>query len=435
MISLKHALSALLLASSLAVPTSGIAREAVIALSPFGTVEEKLADIGDIATHLAETVAPGEQGFVINAYDQARIATFTVPNAPDRYGNVRAKMRANPAFFVAMKTFAENAKGPGADKFDGQIDFPALVRTIDATYPTDRPRDLILYNVSPVTHDPRTPGLSMRGGAVPDDGHVAASRAVSVYGSDGETGALANYTLHWGMNGDGWSVSDRHAFAMQRYLALSVSERGGVLATFASVPMTALQNAASGISEPVGSHILKPTDQPTMIHYGTEAHAEEEAELVPIYERDLSTRAPARAELRAAQRVEVGIRWTCQCDFDLAVRPEGGDVISFRQLRTSHGRLHKDFTSSEALDNGWETVILPGPLDLTAVLIVVNLYRGRAGADVELRVAIGAETWGQQYSFPAASDGGSGFARTMASGAPANPAWVVVDPALVLEGN
>ena len=207
------------------------------------------------------------------------------------------------------------------------------------------------------------------------------------------------------------------------------------MATFATNPETALSNAAAGLSAPVTEDALKPDEAPTMIfHHEIEA-ALEEASVGSIYERRLSDRTPDRSALTGAENVEFAIRWSCNCDFDLVVRPKGGAPISFRQLQTAEGRLFKDFTSSDALNNGWETVAMSGPIDLAQTLVATNLFRGPGHAEVELRVAIGAETWGWRFAFAGQADGGKGFATTLARAAAANTAWNVPDIAALLEGS
>ncbi|MEM7212215.1 MAG: hypothetical protein AAF479_10035 [Pseudomonadota bacterium] len=412
-----------------------IAKETVIGLSPFGTVDKKKAEIRAVAVHLLETLEPGETGWIVNAWTQEQIAELTVSTDPAKSKSMQRRMRNAPGFFAELKRFAENAQAPDGDALAGQIDMPGFLRAVGANYPADTARDLILYNVSPLTHDLRMAALSMRDGAVPDDASIASSRAENVYGAAGEATLLSNYTVHWGTNGEGWSLSDRHAHHLQRFVALSATERGAsALATFATDPATALRNAVAGISKPVGEFAFKPGDAPTMITYQAADALQDTEAAGSIYRRALSERVPSTQEVTRAQNVEIAIRWTCDCDFDLAVQPQGGDAISFRALQTRDGFLFKDFTSSASLDLGWETISLPGPIDLSTTTIAVNLFRGQPGSQVELRIAIDTETWGRSYVLSGAADGGSGFLATLQTKASANAAWVVVDPRAMLGG-
>ncbi|MEO0683351.1 MAG: hypothetical protein AAF192_23445, partial [Pseudomonadota bacterium] len=218
-----------------------------------------------------------------------------------------------------------------------------------------------------------------------------------------------------------------------RFLGLAVFARGGVLATFANEPEAALRGAAENRTAPVGDYDLKPSDTPLMILYRVAKSMDARDGDVSIHERELSRRKPARHEFEEARAVEVAIRWDCDCDFDVVVQPAGGVPISFRRTSTAFGTLRKDHTSPAALNAGWEVVQLPGPIDLTAALVALNLYSGAAGGEVELRVAIEGETWGKRFAMGRGGDGGAGFSSTLQRRAPANAAWAVVDLASLAE--
>ena len=415
-----------------------IAKESIVGLSPIGTPEQKLAEIRAIGTYLAETTNAGETSVVVNALDQSEIARFIVPDDTERYDNPRSKMRANRPFFRDTKVFAETATAPSDENFAGQIDLPAFLRTVGLNYPAKNPRDLILYGVSPVTHYVLDPGHSMLDGVLPDHDHVAASRGNSPYGTAEQTGKLTNYTLHWGMRDTDWAVSDRHQHFMEEYISLSASVRGATLSTLAATPDTALRNAKAGIDASIGDYTLAPDGTLEMIHFRPKPAEQSHDTSIPIYERVLSDRVPERGELSAAQGVELAIRWECGCDFDLAVKPHGGAIISFREPQSADGRLYKDFTSSQDLNNGWETVALSGrngSVDLTQILVAINLFSGTGrNHSVELRIAIAGETWGKRFEIRGSANGGTGFEQTLSRGRPANNAWIVPDLAKLLGG-
>lgn len=442
---------ALRLAASLAVLAFGVApieaKETVAGISPFGTPTQKMSEIRAIGLHLAETTNPGETSYVVNAFGNSEIARFVVPDDAERYDNPRSKMQVNRDFFRATKEFADNAIEPSdtssGKHFAGQIDLPAFLRNVGANYPTQKARDLLLYSVSPLTHYQRDPDLSMLDGVLPDHDHLAASRANSPYGAKEQADKLVNYTIHWGLLDMEWAVSDRHQHFMEEYTSLSASLRGATLATFAPDADTALRNAKANIDTALGEHKLEADGTLEMIHFRPqvveEVHDQSQANRsIPIYERELSTRVPEKQEVSAAMNVEIAIRWTCQCDFDLAVKPNGGSIISYREPRTSKGRLFKDFTSSQDLNNGWETVTLSGSngtVDLQQLLIAINLYSGAVrNQTVELRIAIDGETWGKEFIIQGQGNGGAGFEDTLQSGRPTNNAWIAPDIMEVLGG-
>lgn len=409
-----------------------LAKETIIGVSPVGTPEQKMTEIRAIGLYFAETTNPGETSYIVNARDQSEIARFVVPDDAERYNKPRSKMRANRNFFRDTKAFADAATLPSEDNFEGQIDLPAFLRTIGSSYPTKNKRDLILYGVSPITHYVRDSDHSMLDGVLPDHDHVAASRGKSPYGAAEQTGKLTNYTLHWGMRDTDWAVSDRHQHFMEEYISLSTSVRGAMLATFAADPDTALRNAKAGIDTPVGDYTLEPDGTLEMIHFRPQPAEQSFDTSIPIYERVLSNRVLEPQELSTAEHVEVAIHWDCNCDFDLAVKPQGGAIISFRQPQSTGGRLFKDFTSSQDLNNGWETVALNGNVNLQNLMLAVNLFRGAAGNWVELRIAIAGETWGKLFTIRGAGNGGTGFEDTLQTGRPANNAWIVPDFAEML---
>lgn len=417
------------LSSSAAIVAAGLiaetaeAREAVVVLSPVGSAEDKLEEIKAIALHLIDTVEVGEEAWVINGLTQEQIAHYALGNDPERYANPRNKQRDNAAFFRDLKAFAEGATPPDGDLFAGQIDFPSTLRTVNANYPADTARDLIFYGVSPIRHDPRHLDWSMEDGVIPDDDHADASRAETPFGAAGESTYLQNYAVHIGIYGSEWRVSDRHWHFMVKHTWLSVTKRGGTLATFATDPATALRNAKSGIAERIGPFETDTDGHLTMVHYGEAAPVEREDVSLSIYDRVLSNRAPGMDEVRAAHNVELGIRWGCACDFDLAVQVRGEEPISYREPDGTSGTLFKDFTSSASLNTAWETIAMPGPVDLQTLTVAVNHFSGAStGAEVELRIAIDGETWGRTLRLAGPADSGAGFERTLARRAPANTA-------------
>lgn len=410
--------------------SSADARDAVIVLSPYGTAEEKKADIESVTNYLLKEIDPGETAWLVNGMTQEQIAEYHIASDMPEDARDRAKMRANPAFFRGAKLFFDGAKSSGEDSFPGQIDLPTLLRGLHANYPATEARDLILYNVSPVNHDPRSDDQSMLGGVVPDDDTVLSSRAHSVYGSAGEESFLKNYVVHWDLNGVDWSVSDRHEQAMMRYVSLAITSRSGTLASVARNPETALRNASNGVETAIGPFTPKTDGHTAMVHFQPHGTHDGGQLGVSIFERDLSARPADPAVLRSAENVEIAVRWSCACDLDLAMQPWGGEILSFRNVRTSFGVLFKDVVTGGA-NGGWESALLHGPIDLTSLTVAVNHYSG-GKVEGEFRVSINGVTWASRLRFEGANDSGVGLERTMTSRLPANDAWQIINIAEVL---
>lgn len=403
------------------------AKETVFVVSPFATADAKDIQMRAIGAFLAQTTEPGETSYVLDGWSQETIARFIVPDDSARYSRSSSRMRANPAFFKDMKAFAETPPPAANNPHSGQVDWPAVFRRVGRDFAANDPRDLIFYDASPVYHDARSPEFSMRGGVLFTDAHLESSRDTTPFGAQGQSTYLSNYTVHWGMADDAWIVSDRHGHHAERMMALSISARSGVLATFAKDGATALENAHSGTSRPVGDYHLNSDGRLSMIGFQLQA----EAPAVSIYDRVVSERAPALLELEHAQDVEIAIRWDCACDFDLAVKPAGGTTISFRSPSSAQGQLFKDFTSSSSLSNGWETIALAGPINLTRAVIAANLFSGTGGRG-EIRIAIADETWAAPFGVTGQANSGHGLDQTMTSGSPANMAWTVFAPAQIV---
>jgi hypothetical protein len=419
-------IAALLAATTSLVPAAQ-AKESIFVVSPFASAATKDVQMRAIGEFLAETTEPGETSHILDGWSQETVASFNVPDDNERYNRPSSRMRANPAFFKDLKTFAE-APSPASDNpHSGQVDWPAVFRRVGRDFLADDPRNLIFYDVSPVYHDARSPEYSMRGGVLFSDAHLEASRDMTPFGARGQSNYLTNYTVHWSMGDDAWIVSDRHGHHAERMMALSISARSGALATFANDGATALENARSGTSRSVGDHQLNSDGRLSMIGFQQQA----EAPAVSIYDRAVSSRTPDLSELEHAHDIEIAIRWTCACDFDLAVKPAGGTTISFRSPSSEQGQLFKDFTSSSSLSNGWETIALAGPIDLTRAVIAANLFSGMGGRG-EIRIAIAGETWASPFGLTGRASAGDGFEQTMASGSPANTAWTVLAPAQIL---
>lgn len=412
-------IAATLAATTTLVPAAH-AKESIVVLSPFATSETKEVQIREIGRYLAETTEPGETSIVLNGWDAGTIARFEVPNDPDRFARVPSRMRANVTFFKEMKSFAEATPPSAENPHEGQVDWPGVIRRVGRDFATETSRDLIFYDASPIYHDARSPGFSMRDGVLFTDAHHGSSRDVSPFGAEGQSAYLKNYIVHWGMPDEAWMVSDRHGYHAERTMTLAIKTRSGVLATFDVGGATALENAKRGVARPLGDYALESDGRLAMISFQPQA----EAPTTSIYDRQVSDRAPATSELFSATNVEIAIRWDCSCDFDLAVKPQGGETISFRSPSTTDGQLYKDFTSSAGLNNGWETIALPGPVDLTEAVIAANLFSGQGG-EGELRIAISGETWAVPFSVAGPGNGGTGLAEIMSTGRSTRSAWTV----------
>lgn len=429
----------LLIAALFAVMgANAAAKESVIGLSPHLPPPEKEALIRTVVAYLGATLERGETAYIVDAHRLTRIGAITAPDR-DGFDSLKARIKANREAVRGLKSYAAEDTGD----VSGLIDLAAFLRHVGATYPARSDRELIVVG-SPLSHDPRSPDFSMRDqAAVPTDSHLLASRSETPYGASNDVDRLANYRGHFGLAGPDWTVSDAHAFAVERFTALSFLVRSARFAGVAVDAASAFRNAMEA-DLPEAEIEPVPSEELLMIRHKAEARAEAAEEpaimaAASIYERPLSSTPPSADRLARAEAAEVAIRWSaCEsCDLDLAVWPEGAvGPIDFRNPNAPEGRLIKDHRSSPAA-NGWEQIVFSAPIDLRALVVAVNFYAGASpgGAVGEIRIAIEGETWGRSFRIPAGQgNGGDGRQRTFAAGAPANRAWIVVDPLAVTGG-
>lgn len=401
------------------------ARDMVIAIPGTLPADRKDALVKQAVTHLLNIVAPGEQGHLLDAATGHVLAAFTIPEG-DRYANPRAKLAANPEAMRALKDFM-TAPGDGT----GQVNLPDLLNRIAVTLPARGSAGLILI-ADPRSTDPLAPSLDMTGGAVPGDGHIAAPRGRSPFGTADLRGTLAGYDVYLGAPAPDWAVSTAHGPAVERFWELSVTARGGSWQMLGDDLATLYALAAQDAPDHPPRATLVPTDKLEMIRFAPDTGAALDLYAAPVAE------APAPAPLWAAARdVSVGLSWDCaRCDLDLYLRPNpAAEVLYFSNTRSAQGQHLKDHLSSPSLTNGYETVALNGAVDLSQVQISVNHYSGTAADPItaELRIAIGDQVWAHRLTLPAgAGNGGAGAEQVLVAREIPNASWAILDPMTVL---
>ncbi|MEM6549832.1 MAG: hypothetical protein AAF713_19090 [Pseudomonadota bacterium] len=109
------------------------------------------------------------------------IGTFAVPEKA-AYRHPRAKLKANRPALRALAEFAKASDGDPAPR--GRIDLPGFLLQVGRNWPATEPAELIVLG-SPIHDNPRAPGFSMKGGKVPNDGHVTVGRNLHLYARPG----------------------------------------------------------------------------------------------------------------------------------------------------------------------------------------------------------------------------------------------------------
>lgn len=419
--------SALALSLAFATPTEG--RDLAFGLSSNQTPEAVRAQVEQALLFAATELEPSETALFFDAGRVRLLGEFRAPEGRAK-SNVRARLQANRAVVGALKGFIN-----GAEAVPGQIgvsDWPGLLQLLRTGYETDTDRALIMLGSS-IFNEPEAPSISMVGGRVPNDGHIAAVQGQSPYATSGLSGSLDGYDVYVGLVGDDWEVSEAHGYHVQRFWTLNAEGHGATMSYFGDDLATLYRLVAEGPSEDAHNHAdpLMETDKLEMLSF-----APDNGTLPPLYAAPLNEEPAPEPIWQSAQPVNVGVTWDQSgVDVDLYVRPKpDAEVIYYGNADTAAGRLFKDYTVSPGV--GFETVALNGRIDLSKTQIALNYYGGPgqpSGVTGELRIAIGDEVWAAPFEISATEGNrGAGAETALVDQVVPNVAWVLVDPMKVI---
>ena len=403
------------------------AAEYAIALSPYQSPESAKQKV-TTALQFSTGLEPGDRVHFFDGYEASLLGTFTIPKK-SAYRSAKARLAVNGGTVKALMAFAASAQSPAGDREPAQIGstrLPQLLRAIAAGSGRGEPLEVIVQGSS-LYDDPREPIYTMTGGRYPSDGHLLRHRGETVFGALGSSGLLNGSKVHLAYGDRGQFQSEGHQYYVERFWALYVEALGGELVSF--VPK--LDAALSRISSKARA-----------IPHGFEGGASDKLEMIrikppeprqSIYERELSSQPLPSTEVQRAGKVEVGLSWDCAaCDLDIyAVPYPGADPIYFGNAQTVEGTLWKDHQSSPRAGQGFETIAFHRPLDLRALTLAVNFYRGKApqGVQGELRLAADEKTYGYAFHIPATSgNSGAGMLEAFETGEPPNEQTLLIEP-------
>ena len=403
------------------------AQNLTIAISSQTNEAERQEQGEAVLRFLAGNIEPGHWAEVIDAYDLTPVATFSVPEGR-AYQNPRAKIAVNRQA-AAQILRLEPSLARSANEVQRPINLPGLLRYLGEARSLGEGHDLIIIG-SPLYDMPREPAVSMREGRVPGDGLIQGTRGSSPFGADGMEDRLAGVRVHFIALDPGWALNDRHAFAVERFTALLVEAFGADLVSFSNDAESGFASVAARASTPDRGFILEETDKMEMLIFASE--------MGPIASgRDMETgRRFYVGPSMVSDRVEIGLYWPCSaCDLDIYARPNNAaQIIYYGRDATPEGRFFKNFRMGSEDRRAQEQIVLDGPIDLSALRIWVNFYGGRSngGAEAELRINIGGETYTRPLRIPAnAGNGGAGQSAVTGNGAE-NPAWIAIEPLSLL---
>jgi len=404
---------------------------------------EKLGStLGQLAT---KVLKPGDRVIVLDGAERKKIADFLIPeenrfNSPKiRFKQVKKQFR--PIAVHQTKRKADPSSGDTNDLLSFYRFFGDSIR---ASYPKE-PVHMILFG-SPIQHDPRQPGFSMRGAVFPNDGHFTVDGYTSPYGVADRQSHFNNSKLHFCVaNEDLQSLE--YEERVERAWSLYIAGLGGTLATFTRDTNTCVQRFLDK-SDPQREFLLNPEQKrPVMIKLVPSGQSKESSQSPEANSaqpqkrlsanqagRFLGTDIPVNSTpaLNKVGRLKVGIRWDCNCDLDLYVRHKSETKpLYFNNKKSKLGSFFKDWTSSTKDALSYEFIEFHEPVDAQDLEIKVNFYSGkvRGGPKGAVRIWLDGHdgVWEMPFHIPASS-GSKGQNRNTAN----SPHWVHINPLQVL---
>ena len=394
----KFICTALLTALMLNAVHAAAAKDLVVAFSPYETPEVLTTQIKHVLD-LAANLEPGDKAVFIDGYALKTLGTFSVPDDP-KYRHPKARVALNRNAVSALMRFKGDAVPTGRSghpSVAAAVKLPQLLHFVGENFRSGEGPDVLVLG-SVHYDDPQEPAFSMKDGKFPADGHLRASRGQTPFGAADTPGLLENVRVHI-VHNDPFN-QDRLRYYTQRFWTLYVEAMSGELVSYGSDMPTVLSRIRNGA--PANSHSFEVQSDAAKV---------EMVQLTPplagqsIFERPLSTRALAEHDLSRVDSLEIGISWLCErCDIDLIAAPHpGGEALYFGNTQSAVGRFWKDFRQSPQTLNGYETISFFGPLDLSAVVTVINFYSGQmaGGVSGELRITVNHQTYSAPFHLAA----------------------------------
>lgn len=404
--------------------TSVVARDFVFVLTQQQSQQATLAEVEALLNFVVQQ-APNDTATFIDADKPARIATFANPEEAI-YNSAKARLKFNRTAVQALLAYAKQS---------APVELPEssladVSRYIAANISHGKPMDVVFTN-SVLYHDNNAAALSMVNGKFPSDGFLNAPRHQSPF-SVTENG-LKGLRFHV-VTGNSHFSSDLHEVYVQRFWQLFMTRQNASLHSWASDLSTVLNNLTNqtpALAPPLKHIDGIATDKLEMMYLRAAKAAQ------ALFERPLATKQLSGTEISKATDVEIGIRWACACDLDLWVQPMPNvEPIYFGAPSSRYARLFKDYTDAPEGLNGFETVAFRQPIDLRAVSIAVNFYKGdtKAPVSLDMRISVNGKTYTQRYHLSAHSGNQGKDARQVLQGRKSSPYTVFITPSRVISG-
>lgn len=401
------------------------AKDYAIAITPHVSAAQAKAYYTKTLGFLVKLQA-GDSALIINGDSLATLGRFTIPNDPI-YASPKARLMYNKAVVGKMAQLAKSAKVP-SDRVAGAVRLPQLLRHITANNNAD---DIEVIVLGSALYDvPATPAFSMVDGVFPSDGHLKSGRDTTPFGISNPN-QLTGLRLHLGYNDT--ALSDRHIYFIERFWELYAGMQEAQLVSFTKDLSTLFNRAKGKVKAPQNSYTLGASDKLEMIRLVPTALHQQS-----IYNRSLTSAALSKQQLLKAKNVQVGIAWQCQdCDLDLYARANpDAQVLWFGHTKSPLGVYFKDYQKSPDTKNGYETIAYSEAIDLRALQIYVNFYKGTApnGVKGELRISVDGQTYSKPFHIKAQQGGGAkAILPAINAGLVAGKTMLAIDPLTVVK--
>jgi len=363
------------------------AKTYVVGLSSASEQSEKTEQAQRVMKWLSE-LSLGDQAFLFDAYSTELVGEFKVPDKAS-YVHPRAKLMANRSAIANLMQFSQQ---PSVARNDA-INLPGILRAVRGVRRSSGEDVELIIIGSPVFHDQSLPEFSMQGGRYPSDGHLNVTRAISPFGTKGDEGMLDNVRIHWvTRNGP---EDSRIQFAVQRFYALYIAQLGGKLVSYDHQIELVMANATKDLAAQSHSYVLGEETKVEMVRLLPERVAQQN-----IYEQSVTTTPLDRTTLEKADRVILGLRWSCACDLDIYAQAfPGANTLFYGNPESPEGVFYKDHRSANAA-KGWETIAYSLPIDLRTMRIGINFFEGNApeGVTGEVRLSVNGNVYAKSFS-------------------------------------
>ncbi len=415
---------------SAGLTTNAEAKSLIIGLSPVLSAQDGQKQMVQVLRYLSENLETGEHANIFDAENRRFMGTFTKP-ANKNYTSVKALLQYNRSVAASVKSMYQADHSDLSNGITGSVKIPQFLTFLAQNYAPLTDTDIVILG-SPIYVDLQTPSWDMRGGKFAGDGHFSAQADKSVFSTVGKESYLQGARIHILYPSKDWEINDSYRHYITRMWTLYIEAQGGVLSSFTDDASTFWMRVRDSAGALPHSFKREHTDKLETFEMSPAV-----SKKASIHERELTSSPPTKSALRIADKVEIGISWTCDvCDLDIYVRPNHvADVLYFGNTKTAEGLYHKDFINSPKAVKGYETVTFKHAVDLRDTFIAINWYGGTSeeGVNGEIRLAIGDRTYGLPFHFK----GKTGNASTqrdyvLNSGKAANDNWLIIEPKKIL---